>query len=77
MSTFDVYRTVCENFDDHYANILQKHSMIPSDDSDSNNPELQVNLDHLDKATKQLFLNMKKKYKDLYSTHKYHVVLLQ
>ena len=43
--------------------------MMPNEDSTPNNPELKVNLDHLDP---EAFSTMKAKYPNLYSTHKHH-----
>ena len=47
--------------------------MMPEEDSTPANPELKVDLDHLDPDTKKQFLKIKNKYPKLYSTHKHHV----
>ena len=49
--------------------------MMPNEDSTPNNPELKVDLDHLDSETAEAFSSMKEKYPNLYSTHKHHVGL--
>ena len=49
--------------------------MMPDEDSTPNNPELKVDLDHLDPETAEAFSSMKAKYPNLYSTHKHHVGL--
>ena len=72
-SLIDIHRVVTEQYDDEFANILQKHSMIPADDNTPDNPELIVDLNHLDDATKKQFNTIKNKYPKLYSTHKHQV----
>ena len=69
----DINKVITEQYDDEFSNILQKHSMIPEDDNTLNNPELKVDLDHLDKTTQKQFNTIKNKYPKLYSTHKHMV----
>jgi hypothetical protein len=71
--TLDVYKIICENYDDEYNNLLQRQSMMPEEDSTPANPELKVDIDHLDPDIKRKFLSIKNKYPQLYSTHKHHV----
>ena len=72
-STVDVYKIICENYDDEYNNLLQRQSMMPEEDTTPSNQELKVDIDHLDPDTKKEFLKIKNKYPKLYSTHKHHV----
>jgi hypothetical protein len=46
---------------------------LPEEDSTPANPELKVDIDHLDPDIKSQFLKIKNKYPKLYSTHKHHV----
>ena len=69
----DINKVITEQYNDEFSNILQKHSMIPEDDNTLNNPELKVDLDHLDKTTQKQFNTIKNKYPKLYSTHKHMV----
>ena len=71
-STIEINRIITENYESEYPQILQKNSMIPEGLS-ANNPNLKVNLDHLDKNTKELFNTVKNKYPKLYSQHKHHI----
>ena len=47
--------------------------MISKEDSVPDNPELKVDLKHLDSESADAFLTLKDKYPNLYSTHKNHV----
>ena len=38
-STLDVYKIICENYDDEYNDLLQRQSMMPEEDSTPANPE--------------------------------------
>ena len=46
--------------------------MMPEEDSTPANPKLKVDNDDLEPDIKSKFLEIKKKYQKLYSTHKHH-----
>ena len=73
--TIEVHQAILQDYEEQFGNLLQKHSMMPNEDSTPDNPELKVDLDHLDSETAQAFSTMKARYPNLYSTHKHHVGL--
>ena len=72
-TTIEVHQAILEDYEDQFEDLLQRHSMLPNEDSTPGNPELKVDLNHLDSETAEAFPTMKEKYPNLYSTHKHHV----
>ena len=72
-TTIEVHQAILQDYEDQFGDLLQRHSMMPNEDSTPDNPELKVDLNHLDSETSEAFSTMKDKYPNLYSTHKHHV----
>ena len=54
-STTQVNRIITETYDSEFPELLQKHSMIPAD-LEPSNPELKVDVSHLDSEMQKKFL---------------------
>ena len=47
-TTIQVHQAILENYEEQFRDLLQCHSMMPNEDSIPDNPELKVDLKHLD-----------------------------
>ena len=73
--TINIHQAILQDYEDQFENLLQIHSMMPSEDNSKDNPELKVDLDHLSKEDAATFSSIRSRYPSLYSTHKHHVGL--
>ena len=68
LSTIEINRLVPEKYVSDFSNVLQKQSTIPQA-LDENNPNLKVEINHLDDKAQKHFLEIKNKCPSLYSNH--------
>ena len=73
--TINIHQAILEDYNEQFGNLLQRHSIMPSEDLSKDNPELKVDLNHLSKEDAATFSSIQSKYPNLYSTHKHHVGL--
>ena len=65
-TTLEVHAAIIENYEDQFGDLLQRHSMMPEEDSTPSNPELEVDLKHLDAEAAKELLAIKDKNPKLY-----------
>ena len=64
-TTIEVHQAILEDYEDQFGDLLQRHSMMPNEDSVPDNQELKVDLNHLNSETAEAFSTMKDKYPNL------------